>query len=100
MRVIEKHKQFIAWYQRKLGLSDYGLIQLVFFKGLIVALVVERLIAQQMFNQDSSFKYLSSPDIRKTVALGIILVASTNAIFLTYNLLSAFVRARKEREKQ
>ena len=45
MRVLEKHKQFIAWYQRKLGLSDYGLLWLVFFKGVLLAFVVERLIA-------------------------------------------------------
>ena len=45
MRMLEKHKQFIAWYQRKLGLSDYGLLWLVFFKEVLLAFVVERLIA-------------------------------------------------------
>ncbi len=45
MRVLEKHKQFIAWYQPKLGLSDYGLLWLIFFKGVLVILFVERLIA-------------------------------------------------------
>ncbi len=44
MKLIEKHKQLIAWYQKKLGLSDYGLLWLVFFKGVLVTLVVERLI--------------------------------------------------------
>ena len=44
MKIIEKHKQIIAWYQKKLGLSDYGLLWLVFFKGVFVALVIERLI--------------------------------------------------------
>tara|TARA_B100000965_G_scaffold307203_1_gene266131 strand:- start:372 stop:512 length:141 start_codon:yes stop_codon:yes gene_type:complete len=44
MKLIDKHKQIIAWYQKKLGLSDYGLLWLVFFKGVFVALVVERLI--------------------------------------------------------
>ena len=44
MKLIEKHKQLIAWYQKKLGLSDYGLLLLVFFKGVFVALVIERLI--------------------------------------------------------
>ena len=44
MRLIEKHKQFISWYQGKLGLSDYGLLWLVFLKGVLVALFVERLI--------------------------------------------------------
>ena len=45
MKIIEKHKQLIALYQKKLGLSDYGLLWLVFFKGVFVALVIERLIA-------------------------------------------------------
>ena len=44
MKIIEKHKQLIGWYQKKLGLSDYGLLWLVFFKGVFVALVIERLI--------------------------------------------------------
>ena len=44
MKIIEKHKQLIAWYQKKLGLSDYGLLWLVFFKGILVALVLDRLI--------------------------------------------------------
>jgi len=44
MKLIEKHKQLIAWYQKKLGLSDYGLLWLVFFKGALVALVLDRLI--------------------------------------------------------
>ena len=44
MKLIEKHKQLIAWYQNKLGLSDYGLLWLVFFKGVFLTLVIERLI--------------------------------------------------------
>jgi len=44
MKLIEKHKQLIACYQKKLGLSDYGLLWLVFFKGVLVALVLDRLI--------------------------------------------------------
>ncbi len=44
MKVIEKHKQLIFWYKKKLGLTDYGLLWLVFFKGIFLALVVERLI--------------------------------------------------------
>jgi len=44
MTLIEKHKQLIVWYKKKLGLSDYGLLWLVFFKGVFVALVIERLI--------------------------------------------------------
>ena len=44
MKLIGKHKQLIAWYKKKLGLTDYGLLWLVFFKGVFVALVIERLI--------------------------------------------------------
>ncbi|AAQ00724.1 hypothetical protein EV11_1912 [Prochlorococcus sp. SS52] len=44
MILIEKHKQFISWYQKKLGLSDYGLLWLVFFKGVIVTLIIQKLL--------------------------------------------------------
>ncbi len=44
MGFIAKHKKFIAWYQKKLGLSDYGLLWFMFFKGVVVALILERLI--------------------------------------------------------
>tara|TARA_Y100001968_G_C19078518_1_gene581849 strand:- start:174 stop:314 length:141 start_codon:yes stop_codon:yes gene_type:complete len=44
MKLIDKHKQLIAWYQKKLGLSDYGLLWFVFFKGVLLALAFERLI--------------------------------------------------------
>ncbi len=44
MGFIVKHKKFIAWYQKKLGLSDYGLLWFMFFKGVVVALILERLI--------------------------------------------------------
>jgi len=44
MKLIEKHKQLIVWYKKKLGLTDYGLLWLVFFKGIVLALLVERLI--------------------------------------------------------
>ncbi len=43
MKLIENHKLFIAWYQKKLGLSDYGLLWFVFFKGVVVAIIFERL---------------------------------------------------------
>ncbi len=44
MKLIEKHKQLIVWYKKRLGLTDYGLLWLVFFKGIVLALLVERLI--------------------------------------------------------
>ena len=44
MKLLDMHKQLIAWYKKKLGLTDYGLLWLVFFKGVFIALVLERLI--------------------------------------------------------
>ncbi len=44
MKLLDSHKRLIAWYQKKLGLNEYGLLWLVFFKGVFVALVFERLI--------------------------------------------------------
>lgn len=44
IQLIEKHKKLIFWYQKKLGLSDYGLLWLVFFKGVAVTLIVEKII--------------------------------------------------------
>ncbi len=44
INLIKSHKIFIAWYQKKLGLSDYGLLWLTFFKGVILTLIIERWI--------------------------------------------------------
>ena len=44
MKLTYSHKRLIAWYQNKLGLSDYGLLWIVFLKGVFVALVLESLI--------------------------------------------------------
>ena len=44
MNLIEEHKRFISWYKQKLGLTDYGLLWLIFCKGIILALIIERLI--------------------------------------------------------
>ncbi len=44
MTLIEKHKKLIAWYKKKLCLTDYGFMWIIFFKGVLVALVLERLI--------------------------------------------------------
>ena len=84
MKLIDSHKRLIAWYQNKLGLSDYGLLWLVFFKGVFVALVLERLIFHQMFNQDALLEYLSSPEGINRIIVGIILVGAINAIFITF----------------
>lgn len=32
MKLIESHKRLISWYQNKLGLSEYGMLWLVFFE--------------------------------------------------------------------
>jgi len=44
MKLIDRHKRLISWYKKKLGLTDYALLWLIFFKGVFVALVLERLI--------------------------------------------------------
>tara|TARA_Y100001968_G_scaffold133977_1_gene122241 strand:+ start:404 stop:544 length:141 start_codon:yes stop_codon:yes gene_type:complete len=44
MKFIEKHKPLIAWYKKKIGLTEYGFMWIVFFKGVLVALLLERLI--------------------------------------------------------
>lgn len=48
MNLINKHKRFMAWYQKKLGLTDYGLIWFRFFDGVFVGLIVERLIVHTL----------------------------------------------------
>tara|TARA_Y100001968_G_scaffold253616_1_gene239314 strand:+ start:3862 stop:4023 length:162 start_codon:yes stop_codon:yes gene_type:complete len=53
MKLIEKHKHLIAWYQEKLGLSDFGLLWLTFFKGVFVVLVIEKLISHLIFDQNA-----------------------------------------------
>ena len=99
MKLIDRHKQLIAWYQKKLGLTDYGLLWLVFFKGVFLALVLERLIDHQMFNQDALLEYLSSPEGINTIIVGIILVGAINAIFITYSVRSTYGAVKTEREK-
>ncbi len=48
MDLIAKHKRFTAWYKKKLGLSDYGLIWFRFIDGIIVGLIIERLIVHHL----------------------------------------------------
>jgi len=38
-KLIEKHKTLIKWYQKKFKLSDYQLLWLVFFKGVLIAMI-------------------------------------------------------------
>ena len=98
MKLIDSHKRLIAWYQNKLGLSDYGLLWLVFFKGVLVALVFERLILNQMFDQEAVLEYLSSPEGINKIIVGIILVGAINAIFITYSVRTTYGKAKKEIE--
>ena len=39
-KIINEHKRFINWYQRKFNLSDYQLLWLVFFKGVILTIII------------------------------------------------------------
>ena len=41
--IIKRHKKLIAWYQKKLSLSDYQLLWLVFFKGVIVTIIIQKI---------------------------------------------------------
>ena len=40
MKLIDLHKRYIEWWQRKLGISDYALLWLSFFQGILIALLV------------------------------------------------------------
>ena len=42
-KIIQTHKRLISWYQRKLRLSDYALLWLVFFKGVLVTIIFQKL---------------------------------------------------------
>ena len=37
--LIDKHKTLINWYQKKFKLSDYQLLWLVFFKGVLITII-------------------------------------------------------------
>ena len=37
--LIDKHKTLINWYKKKFKLSDYQLIWLVFFKGVLITII-------------------------------------------------------------
>ncbi len=42
--IIKRHKQLINWYKHKLNLSDYQLLWLVFFKGIIITIIFHKLL--------------------------------------------------------
>ena len=41
--LVLQHKRLISWYQKKLRLSDYGLLWFVFFKGILVTLLIQKI---------------------------------------------------------
>ena len=40
MKIIEWHKGRVAWFKRKTGISDYGLLWYTFIKGVIIGAVI------------------------------------------------------------
>ena len=39
-KLIDWHKKNIAWWKKKLNVSDYGILWITFVKGLIIGLLV------------------------------------------------------------
>jgi len=37
------HKKYIKWWEKKLRLSDYGILWITFIKGLIIGLLIYHL---------------------------------------------------------
>ena len=99
MKLIYSHKQLNPWYQKKMDLSDYEFLLLVFFKGVFVALILGILILDQMFDQEALLVYLSSPEGINKIIVGIILVGAINAIFITFSVRATYGAEKKEREK-
>ncbi|ABM71589.1 Hypothetical protein P9515_03801 [Prochlorococcus marinus str. MIT 9515] len=42
-RIFKRHRLFINWYQKKFNLSDYQLLWLVFFKGILITIIFNKL---------------------------------------------------------
>lgn len=40
IKLIDKHKTLIKRYQKKFKLSDYQLLWLVFFKGVLITIII------------------------------------------------------------
>ncbi len=40
---IKAHKSFIAWFQRKTGISNYGMIWIAFLEGIIISLILMKI---------------------------------------------------------
>ena len=52
-KLIAKHKTLINWYQKKLKLSDYQLLWLVFLKGVLITIIFFKifLILKKLFQE-------------------------------------------------
>jgi len=38
--MIEMHKKYIDWWKKKLNISDYAVLWITFFKGIIIGLLI------------------------------------------------------------
>ena len=52
-----------------------------------------------MFDQDALLEYLSSPEGINKIIVGIIIVGTINAIFITYSVRSTYGAAKKEKDR-
>jgi len=43
-KFLASHKKYINWWKKKLNVSDYGMLWVVFFKGLIIGLLIYNFI--------------------------------------------------------
>ena len=52
-KLIDKHKTLINWYQKKFKLSNYQLLWLVFFKGVLMTIIFLKifLILKKLFQE-------------------------------------------------
>ena len=42
--IVKNHKKIINCYQEKFNLSDYQLLWLVFFKGILITIIIHKLL--------------------------------------------------------
>ena len=59
MKLIDLHKRYIEWWQRKLSISDYALLWVSFFKGILIALLVIWLVKQPQIDEQT--RLISNP---------------------------------------
>ena len=38
--MIEWHKKYLAWWKKKLNISDYGILWVAFIKGIFIGLLI------------------------------------------------------------